>query len=190
MVRKLFVLAACVLTAGTVVSANLVVSAEFREVVADAEIVVRGLVTEVRPIDVPGRGIESVLTVAVESAVKGSPGRFVYVRLPGGAIGRTRYVMVGAPRFQVGERAVFFLRQGPDSAWRPVGLALGVFRVRVEPRTGQAFVPAPVMGRVTAPANRANPANVRRGSMPVSEFETLVRSVEGRRTAQRRGGGR
>lgn len=190
MVRKLLVLAACVLTAGTAVSANLVVSAEFREIVADAELVVRGLVTEVRPIDVPGRGIESVLTVAVESAVKGSPGPFVYVRLPGGAIGRTRYVMVGAPRFQAGERAVFFLTQGSDSAWRPVGLSLGVFRVRVEPRTGQAVVPAPVVARVAAATGRTNPASVRRGSMPVSEFETLVRSVEDRRTAARRGGGR
>jgi len=189
MLRKLFVLAAGVLAAGTVAGANVVVSAGFREIVADADRIVRGQVTDVRAVDVPGRGIESVLTVAVESVVKGMEARFVYVRIPGGEIGRTRFVMVGAPRFQPGERAVFFLEQGRDAAWRPVGLSMGVFRLKVDSRTGAAVVPAPVIARVTAPVGRVTRGDPRRGSMPVTEFEALVRTVGERRTARRRGGG-
>jgi len=172
------------------VTANTVVSAEFREIITDAERIVRGQITDVRAIDVPGRGIESVLTVAVESVVKGAESRFVYVRIPGGEIGRTRFVMVGAPRFQRGERAVFFLEQGRDSAWRPVGLSMGVYRLKVDARTGGAVVPAPVIARVTASVGRVARGDARRGSMPVEEFEALVRTVGERRTAQRRGGGR
>lgn len=191
MLKQVFALAGALFLGASVLSANVVVSAEFREVVTEAGLIVRGRVTDVRAVDVPGRGIESVVTVGVESTVKGDATPFVYLRVPGGEIGRTRAVMVGAPVFRVGERAVFFLKQGPDAVWRPIGLTMGVYRLQASASSGVAVVPSPILARVTAPASgRVTRGDPRRRMMPVAEFESLVHLVLQRRTAVPRGGGR
>src|SRR5262245_44908633 len=130
--------------------ANVIVPAEFREVVREASVIVRGRVTDVRSLVVPATGIESIVTVAVESRMKGDASSFVYVRVPGGEVGRSRVVMTGSPTFQIGQRAVFFLRaNGTDSTMRPVGLAQGVYRVQSEPQTGKPVVAPPLVSGVT-----------------------------------------
>lgn len=190
MLKKLLALAGVLLLCATGISANVVISAEFREIALEAGLIVRGRVTDIRALDVPGRGIESVVTVAVESMVKGDPVPFAYLRVPGGEIGRTRTVMVGAPVFTPGERAVFFLKQGPDAVWRPIGLSMGVYRLQAA-TGGGAVVPSPILSRVTAPASgRITRGDPRRRMMPVAEFESLVQLVLRRPTAVRRGGGR
>ena len=63
-------------------SATVIVPAEFREIVADAAVIIRGRVTNVRAEVVPNQGIETVATIAVEAALKGSPGDFVSIRVP------------------------------------------------------------------------------------------------------------
>ena len=88
--------------------------AGFREIVADASVIVRGRITDVRAVAVAGAGIDSVATVAVESVLKGEAAAFVNVRVPGGEIGRTRFVVVGSPTFKPDQRAVFFLKRGAD----------------------------------------------------------------------------
>jgi hypothetical protein len=55
------------------------------------------------------RTIDSVVTVAVDEAIKGEPGSTVFVRVPGGEVGRYRRFMVGAPSFTPGEDIVLFL---------------------------------------------------------------------------------
>ena len=75
---------AVVVLAGVSVSATVFVPTEFREVVAEAGLIVRGRVTDVRSVDVPGRGVDSIATVAVENVIKGNPTQFVAVRVPGG----------------------------------------------------------------------------------------------------------
>jgi hypothetical protein len=159
--------------------ASVTIPTEFREVVRDASLIVRGRVTDVRSVSVPGTGIESIATLAVESVVKGQASGFVYVRVPGGEVGRSRVVMVGAPTFRLGQRAIFFLRaNGLDSSYRPVGLTLGVFRVQAEPGTGRAVVAPPLVGGITE--SRSGPAvrgDTRRRFMPVQDFESLVKLV-------------
>ena len=161
------------------VRANTVIPTEFREIVRDASLIVRGHVTDVRSESVPGTGIESIATLAVENVIKGRASGFVYVRVPGGEVGRSRVVMVGAPTFRSGQRAVFFLRPaGSDSSYRPIGLSLGVFRVQAEPGTGRAVVAPPLVGGITQA--RSGPAvrgDVRRRLMPVQDFESLVKLV-------------
>ena len=164
-----------ILGAHHALEATLLVPTEFREVVADATLIVRGTVTDVRSFVVSGNAIDTVATVAVASRLKGDADGFVGVRVPGGEVGRTRYVMVGAPTFRVGQQAVFFLKRGPDSSWRPIGLTLGVYRVQAEPGTGRAVIQRPV---VTQPSREpVARGDVRRRSVPVSEFESLVRLV-------------
>jgi hypothetical protein len=177
MTRKLFVLLmGCMfVVTSRALEATLLIPAEFREIVGDAGLIVRGVVTDVRSFVVSGSAIDSVATVAVESLIKGQADGFVSVRVPGGEVGRTRYVMTGAPTFRVGQRAVFFLKRGPDAGWRPVGLTMGVYRVQVEPGTSRAVVQAPVIpGRTAATAGPVPRGDVRRRPMP---FESLVQLV-------------
>ena len=106
--RWIFALAAAVWIAGASLAATVFVPTEFREIVADAMLIVRGRVTDVRPIAVPATGVESIVTVGVETVLKGAANGFVSLRVPGGDTGRFRHVMLGAPVLRPGERAVFY----------------------------------------------------------------------------------
>ncbi len=172
----MLVMTAAVLAAP--LEATLFIPTEFREVVRDAGLIVRGRVTDVRAVEVRGVGVDTVVTVAVEAVIKGQSEAFVFLRVPGGEIGRYRFVAVSAPVFRVGQRAVFFLHRGPDSAWRPVGLTMGVYRVQPDPISGLPVVPPPVVGGRNAPVRGpAVRGDARRRLMPVAEFESLVRLV-------------
>ena len=190
-----FTLAIAVLIlVGPPVSASLIVSAEFRDVVHDATLIVRGRITDVRAVQGAGTGVESVGTIAVEATLKGAATDFVSMRVPGGTVGRYRHVMVGAPKLRPGERGVYFLKQGPDGAWRPIGLGQGIYRVQAEPSSGRAVVQPPVVPGITAPAaGRIPRGDARRTFMAVQEFESLVQLVLSSpppRRAVPRGGGR
>ena len=196
--RKLLVVAAAVVLATFTLSAHVVIPAEFKEVISDSTLIVRGRVTDVRMVTsiVPGTEVESVATVAVENVLKGQASEFIYVRVPGGTDGRYRYVTVGAPTFKPGQRAVFFLRpRATDTAYPPIGLTMGEFRVQADPQTGQAVVEPPLVGGKTAattgPAQRGD---TRRRLMPVPEFESLVKLVmaspPGQAVVRGRGGSR
>lgn len=169
-----------VLTAGTLFASTFL-SAEFREVVSEASTIVRGRVTDVRAIRSAAGEVESVVTIAVETALKGSPEAFVAMRVPGGTIGRYRTVMIGAPVMRVGEQAVFFLKRGPGNSLWPVGLTQGIYRVSSSAGSAGAagsvgMVHAPVLPGVTT--NAVGPVvrgDARRGTLPVTEFESLVR---------------
>jgi len=173
------VLAALVALAvcGAPLAATVVVPTEFKEIVSDASLIVTGHITDVRSVVVPNGGLESIGTIGVEAVLKGQADAFVSIHVPGGEIGRDRFVMVGAPRLTVGEGAVFFLKRGADNGWRPVGLTMGNFRMQSEPQTGRAIVDPPLMTGQTAAAGPVVRGDNRRRSMPVQEFESLVRLV-------------
>src|SRR4030095_8979307 len=145
--------------------------------VTAASVIVRGRVTDVRSAEFPGVGVESIATIAVENVLKGNASEFVYVRVPGGIIGNRRYVTVGAPAFRVGQRAVLFLRPGSaDTAFRPIGLTMGVYPLQVDQATGQVSIEPPVLGSKTTGATGAVVrGDARRRSVTVPEFESLVR---------------
>jgi hypothetical protein len=163
------------------------VPSELRAVIAEAGLIVRGVVTDVRVVRVDRTTVESVGTVAVETVLKGDTGSVVFVRVPGGTLGRVRTVVVGAPVLRENARAVFFLARGADGAWRPVALSAGVAAVRLDRQSGRLVVQAPViaagaaMGRVV----RGDP---RRTLLRIAEYEALVRNVVvGERRAVPRG---
>jgi hypothetical protein len=159
--------------------AHLVVPSEFRDVVNDASLIVRGRITDVRAVAVPGKGIDSIATVSVENVIKGQASSFVYVRVPGGVIGRTRFVMVGAPAFKTGQRAVLFLRPSPtDTTFLPIGLTMGIYPIQTEATTQRAVILPPVVTlRTTANAVPAVRGDPNRKPMTVPEFESMVRAV-------------
>ena len=151
------------------------VPVSFREAVADATLIVRGHVTDVRGVSLP-TGVESAVTVAVDSVLKGQADAFISVRVPGGTIGRYRYVFVGAPTFAVNDQAVFLLKRGHDNALRIVGLSQGLFTIRAVPGAGQVIA-APVVAPQTAATGQVVRGDGQRRMLPVSEFESLVKLV-------------
>jgi hypothetical protein len=159
-------------------SAHTVVPTEFREVVADATFILRGRVTDVRAVSTPLRGTETIVTVAVDHVLKGASTNFVSFHVPGGQLGSTRSVMPGAPTLKPLEEAVFFLkRRSDDNGWQPVGLSMGVYRVRTDTRTGVRQIDPPAVVGQTASTGRIVRGDGQRKPMAVSEFESLVRLV-------------
>ncbi len=53
--------------------------------------------------------------------------------------------MIGAPQFQTGEEAILFLSASGPSIAHVFGLSQGVFRVKVDARTGARLVVPPVL---------------------------------------------
>lgn len=178
--RAIVVVCAFGLVWGSAVTlASTFLTAELREVVADSATVVRGRVTDVRAVRSVAGEVESVVTIAVESVLKGAADTFVSMRVPGGTIGRYRTVMTGAPVMRVGDRAVFFLKRGPGNAFWPVGLSQGVYRVTMS--GAGATIAAPVLAGVTTnPTGPVVRGDARRKALPVAEFESLVRLVVAR----------
>jgi hypothetical protein len=151
----------------SVASATVLVPAEFSEIVGGSESSAYARGVDVRPEWADGRRwIDSVVTAEVVTYLKGGSDGTITFKVPGGRLGRYRSVVVGAPVFARGDEAVLFLKSNgtPGESLPDVfGLNQGVFRVRVDPRTGQRMVvPPPVMA--TEPvAGQAQP--VRRGAI-------------------------
>lgn len=67
-----------------------------------------------------GKNVESAISLTTDA------GAALTIVQPGGDLGRVRQVILGMPRYRVGERARFFLRHNADGAtWRVYGWAQG-----------------------------------------------------------------
>jgi hypothetical protein len=184
----------------SIAGATVLVPAEFAEIVGGSEIIAYARVVDVRPEWADGRRwIDSVVTAEVVSYLKGGPsGRTtvedetIAFKVPGGRLGRYRSVVVGAPVFAPGDEAVLFLKARGESLPDIFGLNQGVFRVRVDSRTGQRMVvPPPVtasLPAVTDPA-AAEAQPVKRGApdrRPLA-FEAFGARVREAMAASRQG---
>jgi hypothetical protein len=160
------------------VRATVLLPADFREVVAGSQIIVYGRVAGVRPEWSDDRSrIDTIVTLQAGSYLKGGPGDAVTFRVPGGQIGRYRNVMIGAPEFREGEEVVLFLSAAGPSIAHVFGLNQGVYRVRVDARTGQRVVVPPVVT-----ASSEIPQTVVRGDrsrrpLPLDSFAASVRTA-------------
>jgi hypothetical protein len=157
--------------------ATLLIPADVAELARDARAIARGRVVAVAGQWTDGRRtIETMVTLEIETYLKGQLADAIQFRVPGGVLGRFRNIVVGAPQFSVGERVIVFLgARGPTVPF-VLGLNQGVFRI-VE-RGGIPFVsPAPIaMSASTAPIVRGQ---VSREPRPLAEFERQVRALAG-----------
>ncbi len=177
MMRPIIAVLACVLLAPAL-HATVLVPAEFSEIVSGSQIIVYGRVSEVHAEwSDDRRRIETVVTLQAGSYLKGGPGEVVTFRVPGGQIGRYKNVMVGAPEFQAGEEAVLFLKaQGPSVA-HVFGLSQGVFRVRLNERTGARLVVPPVLMAAGDGVESVNRGAPERTALPLDSFAAAIRSA-------------
>jgi hypothetical protein len=160
------------------VRATVLLPAEFREVVAGSQIIVYGRVADVRPEwSDDRRRIDTIVTLEAGSYLKGGPGDTVTFRVPGGQIGRYRNVMVGAPEFREGEEVVLFLSAAAPSIAHVFGLNQGVYRVRVDARTGRRVVMPPVLTASSDAPQAVVRGDQSRQPLPLESFAASVRTA-------------
>ena len=158
-------------------AATVLLPAEFREVVNGADLIVYARVssTEARWSD-DRRHVDTLVTLQAGTYLKGSARETLVVAVPGGTIGRYMNVTVGAPSFNVGDEAVFFLTTRGRDLPAIFGLNQGVFRVSMEGASRRRLVTPPLMSRGSGPETvvRGDPA---RRPVPLETFGAQVQSV-------------
>ncbi len=174
MPRSVLLALLCAVTAGPAL-ATTIAPADFAGMVSGSQVIVHGAIVDVRARASGGRGtIETFVTVAVATPLKGERTATVVFRVPGGQVGRYRRVMVGAPEFAVGEEVVLFLSGRAPAMPMPFGLHQGVYRVT---RSGGRAMVAPLVPEAAGRVVRGDPA---RRPMALDAFAREVRAIAGR----------
>jgi hypothetical protein len=160
--------------------ATVLISADLGELSRDARAIVRGRVAALDAQWTDDRGsIETIVTLEVESYLKGALGAALRFRVPGGELGRFRSIVVGAPEFALNQHLVVFLGARGPSVPYVLGLNQGVFRlVRAADDSGWMVTPpaiVPAMAGVSAvPIVRGDTS---RRALRLDEFEQRVRTL-------------
>lgn len=158
-------------------SATVLLPADFEEMVAASQVIVHGRVVDVRATRSGSRRtIESLVTISVLDALKGTAGSHMTFRVPGGQMGRYRRVLVGAPSFAAGEEVVLFLRGRAPAMPTVFGLGQGVYRVAHA--AGQAVVNPPPAAATQAADGRVTRGDRRRRPVALPEFALRVRTLD------------
>lgn len=172
--RHIFVSALVIAMSG-VASATVLVPADLGELSRDAHAIVRGRIVAVDGQWTGGRRtIETMVTLQVETYLKGRLGDTVRFRVPGGSLGRYRNVVVGAPHFVVGQRVIVFLgARGPTIPF-VLGLSQGAFRVDQKAGGEWLVTPPAVLPTMQGPIVRGN-STMRPAAL--ADFERDVRAL-------------
>jgi hypothetical protein len=160
-------------------SASIVKGLELPELVESADRIVLGRVVFSESFQRSDGTLATWHRVEIERDIRGNSGedREVIVETLGGHIGEIAMRVEGEPSFVVGERVVVFIRGGgPYSAFRPVGMAQGVMRVRVE--QGEEVVRQSREGLMLVRRNTQGNLEKSLGALPQEErLETFLARV-------------
>ncbi|HEX2443852.1 MAG TPA: hypothetical protein VHJ77_07895 [Vicinamibacterales bacterium] len=178
------VLAICT---GAVARATVIVPADLTELVAESTAIVHGRVVEVRAEWTEGRrAIESYVTLAAATYLKGHLGERVTLRMPGGRLGAFRSIVVGAPEFREGDEVIVFLGNHGPSIPFLVGFSQGVYRVVVDAANGQRTVIPPAIMAAGGEPLRLVRGDGRRPAPTIEQFATDIRGLVAAAEAPRR----
>jgi len=167
------------LVLATPARAPVIVAADLGELAQDARAIARGRVASVEARWAEDhRSIDTIVTLEVDTYLKGSLGATVMFRVPGGELGRFRSITVGAPEYAVDDRIIVFLGARGPSVPYVLGLNQGLFRiVRAADNAGWMVTPpAALPSATTARIVRGDAA---RRPMPLADFESRVRALAG-----------
>jgi hypothetical protein len=159
--------------------ATVLIPADLGELSRDAMAIARGRVTALDAQWTEDHGtIETVVTLEVESYLKGSLGSTLRFRVPGGSLGRFRSIVVGAPEFAVDQRVVVFLGARGPSVPFVLGLSQGVYRLSRAADNSGWLVTSPVLTPV-AGTTRLVRGDAARRPLALTDFEQTVRALAG-----------
>jgi len=141
--KKSLFLAACAVFAFSFARATTVIPPSFDELVAQAEVIFQGTVTDVQS-QWTGEGgqrhIVTLVTLKVEDALKGDPGASYTVRMFGGTVDGTTMEVSDTPKFKVGDRDILFVEHNGTQFVPLVGIMHGRFRVKADAERGADVV--------------------------------------------------
>jgi hypothetical protein len=115
----------------------------FPELVGQSDYVVRGTVAAISSEwrEYQGRKyIASQVEIQVSEVVKGAPPARVVLQLVGGRIGEDELRIEGAPKFQIGEEDIFFVKANGSAIFPLFGIMHGLYPILHDFKTGQDFV--------------------------------------------------
>lgn len=133
---NLLVAVACLLSIVGSLRATTVIPPTFDELVARAEVIFQGSVTDVRSQWIgegAQRHIVTYVTFKVSDAIKGNPGASYTMRMLGGTVDGQTMEVSDAPKFKIGDRDFLFIEHNGTQFIPLVGIMHGRFRIaRVE----------------------------------------------------------
>jgi hypothetical protein len=177
---------ALVLGLSAIVRATVLIPADLAELTADATAIVHGRVVDVRADWLAGRrAIETYVTVAAATYLKGNLGETVTFRVPGGRLGAYRSFVVGAPAFDVGDEVILFLGSHGPSVPYVLGLSQGLYRVRTDPASGRRTVIPPAIVSPDVEPVRLVRGDPKRPSPTIEAFAADIRALLARKAGAR-----
>lgn len=154
------------------VRATTVVPPEFPDLVAEAEAIYRGRVTDVVARRVPNAAgnqfIKTFVTFSVERTLKGPEQREVVLEFLGGTLGDESLSVGGVPKFNPGEREILFVQKNGLQFCPLVRLGHGRYRVERDVATGRDYV---------SRENKAPLASVSDVQLPLAETPVRRRAA-------------
>ncbi|MFI5398116.1 MAG: hypothetical protein ACHQ9S_21475 [Candidatus Binatia bacterium] len=136
----LFALVLTALAGATPADAMVVVQRDFPELVARAEQIVVGTVTDIEP-GADNSGVPvTFVTLSDLSVLKGDVGPTLTLRFYGGTVGNAVVQVPDMPTFTVGERDLLFVAGNNRDVCPLVGVWQGRFYVRFDPTLGTDIV--------------------------------------------------
>jgi hypothetical protein len=112
----------------------------WEELVAQAEEIFAGEVTEARSFELPGGLIATDVLFARRRVLKGDREGPLTLRVFGGTVGAVTLKLSGVPRFETGLTYVVFARGNGTDVFPVVGGPHGLFQIRRDPASGQELV--------------------------------------------------
>jgi hypothetical protein len=159
-------------------SATVLIPADLNALSREALAIARGRVAALDAQWTEDHGtIETIVTLEVESYLKGSLGSVLRFRVPGGELGRFRSIVVGAPAFAVDQRVVVFLGANGPSVPHVLGLNQGVFRMTRSADASGWVVTSPLLSPATTRTVSVVRGDPSRRPVALADFEQTVRAL-------------
>lgn len=124
-------------SAGMIIESGLFASsttgqANLSELVKNSAQIAEIQVLDKHSVLLPDGSIETRLSLATVTPMKGAIPSIQTVRMPGGAVAGRGLYIPGMPTFEIGDQSIVFLsEEGKSKPWRiPVGFKAGVYQVR------------------------------------------------------------
>jgi hypothetical protein len=122
----------CAALAATNVQATTVIAPTFDQLVAEAEVIFQGAVSEVHSQWIgegPEHRIVTFVTFTVEDAIKGAAGNNYTIRMLGGTVNGETLEVSDSPKFKVGDRDILFVEHNGTQFVPLVGIMHGRFHI-------------------------------------------------------------
>jgi hypothetical protein len=177
-----FLLSVALILGPSGTKATTVIAPTFDELVAQAETIFEGVVTDVTSQWVgegAQRHIVSYITFNVQDTLKGNPNQKYTIRMLGGTVDGESMGVSDAPKFKVGDKDILFVEHNGTQFIPLVGIMHGRFHVKRDQR-GEEIVMnnenEPVKNVARLGRDQDNPGGASERNLTAADFKAAVKS--------------